>query len=202
VNIKIDCGEAGIVEVRRMGRAEMRTMYDSMAREAAPSDVAQNTWAQCAVSPSADELDSFIADFDGLPPIVLAELAKAGGYEMGAEGYPVVPYLETELAPEVVAKIKEATRRKPLGFLTPAGIWWLRPSGGTQAFLDEQARFASGKKDASRYEALRSLVIARAIHPSAEVVAASIEEHPGIPIVLEDALVASATTGGKAPARL
>ncbi len=199
--IRIDCGEAGIVEVRKMGRVEMRATYDALAKEVAPSDVAQNAWAGGAVSPKPDDLEAFIDDFDGLPPLILRELTRAGGYEIGGDDYPTVPYEEDRLDPAIVAKIKEATKRKPLVFMTPAGMWFLKPSGGTQAFLDEQARFARGVKGSSRYEALRSLVIARAIHPSAEVVAQAIEDQPGIPMHLEDTLVDSAL-GGKAPARL
>jgi hypothetical protein len=183
-----------------MGRAEMGSVHDSMARGAEPSDFSQNAWAQCAVTPKPDELDSFITDFDGLPPLILRVMTKDAGAEIGDdEGYPIVP--EEQIPAEVMAKVKERTKRKPLAFMTPAGMWVLSPSGGTQAFLDEQARFSAGKKGASRYEALRSLLIARAIHPAADVVAAAVEEHPGIPIALGEHLV-GASAGGKVPARL
>lgn len=198
--LKLDAGEAGIIEVQRMGRAEMRAWYDEFMRDPEnPSDSFQNAWARAAVQPAAAELESFIADYDALPPMVLAELTRAAGYTLGSDAYPLVA--EDQIPAEAMAQAREATKRKPVAVQTPAGMWLLRPSGGTQNFLNEQTRFSAGKKDASRYEALRSLVIARALVPSAEVIVKAIDEYPGIPIVLEDALLGAAS-GGKAPMRV
>jgi hypothetical protein len=191
--MRLDAGEeAGILEVNKATREAVRTWYDTFQRgEIDSANV--NLWAEIAVSPPPAELTAFVADFDMLPLMVASMVLSEAGYKMGLDSYPSAP---------VPAEIQGTNRRKLLGFETPAGTWYLRPSGGGGAYGDELARFAAGKEGASRYEALRALVIARAHTPDAATVAAAIEQYPGIPIVLEDALVEAAGTGGKALSRL
>lgn len=191
--MKLDAGEeAGIIEVNRATRVAVRDWYDAFARGSIDS-ANVNLWAALAVSPSPAELHAFVEDFDMLPLMVASVILEAAGYKIGTNSYPSAPVPE---------EIQGTNRRKLLGFQTPAGTWYLRPSGGGGAYGEELARFARGLDGASKYEALRALVIARAHTPDAATIAAAIEQYPGIPIVLEDALVEAAGTGGKALSRL
>lgn len=198
-SIRLDAGEAGILEVHKPSREHIRTWYDTMVRMGVSSTANQNLWADVAITPPPSELATFIDDFDALPMMVVAEVLDTAGYKMGGGDYPSIA-LE-DLPPEL-AELAAKQRRKPLAFATPAGICLFKTSGGTAEYSDETTRFASGKEGASRYEALRGLVIARALHPAPADMATAIELYPGIPIVLEDRLLEAAGTGGKALARL
>jgi hypothetical protein len=100
---------------------------------------------------------------------------------------------------EQLQAAKKLTKREPLAYETPAGLLFLRRSGGGDAYVDGKGQANGGK--GSHYAVARSLMLARALVPDAAALAVAIDQYPAMPVVLELELIGEAT-GGKAPARL
>jgi len=110
--------------------------------------------------------------------------------------------LEPALLPLELLDAAERVSRRAMLFTTPAGLLAFRPPprGAAADYVDGIAAFQSQAPDASYLGAGRTLLLACAISPAPDVLAASIESFPAltqwIPPVLQEA-----GAGGKAQAR-
>ncbi len=154
---------------------------------------------------------------EGYPCVRLADARKAHSRaaELGtvvneaadeAERYAVaareLAALTPTLLPLELLDAAERVTRRALIFTTPAGLLALRPPNRDAAasYVDAIADVAAKKADASYLGAGRALMLACAISPDAQTLAAAIESYPAlaqwIPPVLQ-----AASSGGKALAR-
>ena len=135
-----------------------------------------------------------------------AELEKARAEAVqGDTEAPVAPELmrlRGELLPVELLDAAERVTRRALIFTTPAGLLALRPPGrdAAAAYVDAIADCQAKKAGASYLGAGRALMLACAISPDAQTLAAAIEQYPAlaqwIPPVIQ-----AASSGGKALAR-
>lgn len=179
--------------------AEFAAWWDSISRGHA-SDAARNLVAACAIAPDANALSEEFEDGLGFLPAAIADrlLDHIGAPEAGfGQRYPVVP--AEDVPAEVRAAAKERTKRKPLFFQLPGGVWALRAPGASAggAYTDAVTAFNGGRPDASLAEASRLLVLSCVLSPSAELAAAQIQESPHIVYALVDALREAGGAAGK-----
>jgi hypothetical protein len=135
----------------------------------------------------------------GLTPEELLAMAEQNRVTLLARELELV---RRTLLPVELLDAAERVTRRALIFTTPAGLLALRPPNRDAAasYVDAIADVAAKKADASYLGAGRALMLACAISPDAQTLAAAIESYPAlaqwIPPVLQ-----AASSGGKAIAR-
>lgn len=113
-----------------------------------------------------------------------------------------VAALEPTLLPLELLDAAERVTRRALIFTTPAGLLALRPPNRDAAasYVDAIADVAAKKADASYLGAGRALMLACAISPDAQTLAAAIEQYPALTQWIPP-VIHAASSGGKALAR-